>query len=954
MRKQYFLPAIAGVKKDIHGRGIPEGRCQEAENVLFEHGHVRTRWGYRPISANIPLTGPITNITEFEKIISGEKFLVVCTTRDIYFWNMNRGVFEMITTIIDIESDSVTEGANLVINTDEDIEGYEDYDSLKPYFFRTNYGGVVGPDQEVVGITQNALTVSEAFVWVPYSSYLYPSGETEMGIVMTYNGVTFGVTPFLTRAKIYSDNFNIDVDYILSNPYRRESISPVVLELDEEISGFSGTLHIDYDGAFHCYIDTLTSGDVNDVAPGDWVVFEGLTGDNSQYNGLAFGLVEEVDAGDGIITCIGGMFRYGFGAAYFLWGETYTGSFGIKRYAQSEQQMESGDFYSSVGYFSGSQDDGYAILGELRLCDTGDMDDVHDTAILYDDEEEDNVIAITNGIQDIRVWNGEGNISRLGGDMTITGTVTDDSDTITDCEGDGFSAIKPYMYLSGLGIPAGAYVKSVSINGGTITMSAAAESTHNETPVQAYSYPNKAKYIDFFGSTGAEHVIIAHTTDGTVLNRQTVEMSEAGDIRMWNTIYFDLIDSNDAVAGIKKLQNRMFVYKERSITEMYATPSGGNDNPFDVIQNKVNIGTPSGRTIVEFENYHIFFGWDNIYVFDGITVMGIGDDVMDDINRSVNRPYLNRAFAFAMRNRNLYCLFLPCGRGEDGQLVENCNRAYIYNYVEKHWTIWQLSHEMTCHGIYHLSEAPTWEDLLDPLENSTARGTIESTDNSYVEMTDITGIEINNVIECATSGVLDSDTIVTNIIGATVYLSKAPLSTATAAVFHFYKSWRNMKMRWEDLILYEDDERHILGDVDGNIYEVSDRYFEDAGTPFSALFITKDFALSGDPKQNFKLVETVIGICDEHFDEEDQAVHSFAISASLDFGRNWTAEIIVNIESEELDEHSGTNYVEQIVNWIERGRQVRFKIRNINGSYFRIESLNIGFNASGVLKTNYN
>ena len=62
----------------------------------------------------------------------------------------------------------------------------------------------------------------------------------------------------------------------------------------------------------------------------------------------------------------------------------------------------------------------------------------------------------------------------------------------------------------------------------------------------------------------------------------------------------------------------------------------------------------------------------------------------------------------------------------------------------------------------------------------------------------------------------------------------------------------------------------------------------------------------------------------------------------------------MNIESEELDEHSGTNYVEQIVNWIERGRQVRFKIRNINGSYFRIESLNIGFNASGVLKTNYN
>ncbi len=948
MRKQYFLPAIAGVKKDIHGRGIPEGKCQDAENVLFEHGHVRTRWGYRPISANIPLTGPITNITEFEKIISGEKFLVVCTTRDIYFWNMNRGVFEMITAIIDIESDSVTEGTNLVINTDEDIEGYEDYNSILPYFFRTNIDGINGPDQDIIAMAQNSITLRDPFVWVPcFSGYV---GESVAYSILLYN-TTFIDVDFIFNTRVYSENFNVDVNYFM--PLASIGMIQTLLNLHHSINNLVGTLHVDYNGEiFTCYVDNIT-GDISTLTgeyPIVLLTLQGLTGENAQYNGRPFALVQEIN--NGVITCLS-FFRYGFSAAVYLNG-SYTMSFGAIAFSVADQQMELGDFYSSNGTLNSQQGQSTYISGQYRLCDTGDIDDAHDTAILYDDEEEDNVIAITNGIQDIRVWNGEGNISRLGGDMTITGTVTNDSDTITGCEGDGFSAIKPYMYLSGLGIPSGAYVKSVSINGGTITMSAAAESTHNETPVQAYSYPNKAKYIDFFGSTGAEHVIIGHTTDGTVLNRQTVEMSEAGDIRMWNTIYFDLIDSNDAVAGIKKLQNRMFVYKERSITEMYATPSGGNDNPFDVIQNKVNIGTPSGRTIVEFENYHIFFGWDNIYVFDGITVMGIGDDVMDDINRSVNRPYLNRAFAFAMRNRNLYCLFLPCGRGEDGQLVENCNRAYIYNYVEKHWTIWQLSHEMTCHGIYHLSEAPTWEDLLDPLENSTARGTIESTDNSYVEMTDITGIEINNVIECATSGVLDSDTIVTNIIGTTVYLSKAPLSTATAAVFHFYKSWRNMKMRWEDLILYEDDERHILGDVDGNIYEVSDRYFEDAGTPFSALFITKDFALSGDPKQNFKLVETVIGICDEHFDEEDQAVHSFAISASLDFGRNWTAEIIVNIESEELDEHSGTNYVEQIVNWIERGRQVRFKIRNINGSYFRIESLNIGFNASGVLKTNYN
>ena len=944
MRKQYFLPAIAGVKKDIHGRGIPEGKCQEAKNVLFEHGHVRTRWGYRPISANIPLTGPITNITEFEKIISAEKFLVVCTTRDIYFWNMNRGLFQMISAVTEIESDTVTEGTNLVITIDDDIDGYEDYDSLLPYFFRTTIDGISGPDQEIIAMSQHAITLHDAFVWVPCSSGYF--GESVAYSILLYNTI-FIDFDFLFNAKIYSDNFDVDTNYII--PHSAGDI-PAVMNFSHSISDLQGTLRIDYDGAFSCYVDNIT-GDISTIAGVmSMLTLQGLTGDNAQYNGRPFAIVTSVDTENGIINCFP---RYGFSAAAYLNG-SYTISFGATVLSLNEQQMSSGDFYSSNGAINGRQGQSTYIVGQYRLCDTGDIDDAHDTAILYDDEEEDNVLAITNGIQDIRIWSGEGNISRLGGDMTITGTVTDESDTITDCSGDAFSSIKPYMYLSGLGIPAGAYVVSVSITGGTITMSANAESTHSGTSVQAYSYPNKAKYIDFFGSTGAEHVIIGHSTDGSVVNRQTVEMSEAGDIRMWNTIYFDLIDSNDAVVGIKKLQNRMFVYKERSITEMYATPSGGNDNPFDIVQNKVNIGTPSGRTIVELENYHIFFGWDNIYLFDGIAVSGIGDDVMDDINQSVNRPYLNRAFAFAIRNRNLYCLFLPCGRGEDSQLVENCNRAYVYNYVEKHWTIWQLSHEITCHGVYHLSETPTWEDLLQPLENSTARGTIDNTDNRYVEMTDVTGIEVNNVIECETSGVLDTDTVVSNIIGTLVYLSKPPLLTATAAVFHFYKSWRNMKMRWEDLIVYEDDERHVIGDVDGNIYEISDRYFEDAGTPFSAVFITKDFALSGDPKQNFKLVETVIGICDEHFDAEEQAVHSFAISASLDFGRNWTAEIIVNIESEELDEYSGTNYVEQIVNWVERGRQVRFRIRNVNGSFFKIESLNIGFNDSGVLKTNYN
>ena len=125
----------------------------------------------------------------------------------------------------------------------------------------------------------------------------------------------------------------------------------------------------------------------------------------------------------------------------------------------------------------------------------------------------------------------------------------------------------------------------------------------------------------------------------------------------------------------------------------------------------------------------------------------------------------------------------------------------------------------------------------------------------------------------------------------------------------------------------------LLSDKDGYIYEMREDCDDDDGTDIDAFIETKDYPLN-DMRLNVTVTELELGMTAE-------SVGSIRIKASTDYGHTWTAWQTISLIAD-------GDHADHIIHFLQEGRQVRFRIENIDGSYFELESLIIGFNDAGV------
>jgi hypothetical protein len=192
--------------------------------------------------------------------------------------------------------------------------------------------------------------------------------------------------------------------------------------------------------------------------------------------------------------------------------------------------------------------------------------------------------------------------------------------------------------------------------------------------------------------------------------------------------------------------------------------------------------------------------------------------------RDSNRAFLSKSFAISILSENLYCLFIPTGDSI------YCDACFVYNYRNKFWTIWDLSHtisgvsvgNMTAEGYTFKESSPTWAEVL----------------------------------------VDDID-------------------------------WDEWYERWMDLLIYEDNISYLLGDSDGYIYNISPDFPSDILTYDGSNYVediecmleTKDYPLN-DPKHTIRICELIIGM--GRFSSGDLRVR-----ASIDFGTNWSSWVAI-------------------------------------------------------------
>jgi hypothetical protein len=441
------------------------------------------------------------------------------------------------------------------------------------------------------------------------------------------------------------------------------------------------------------------------------------------------------------------------------------------------------------------------------------------------------------------------------------------------------------------------------------------------------NYPNRPKYVGYYGSVGYEHILFGNIYD-TGSNKtfeQTIEWTDSGGGLVFNGGYAELLDSSDPITGIVPLANRLFIYKSTSISIADINPSGGNDSPFFITQNAIEIGTPSIRTVCSTGIFHIIFTGNDIQIFDGHTAKIVSDGNSKFIIDNINREYQNRSFAFIIPEQALYCLYIPTGTSQ------YCNLCIVYNYNSGSWTYWKLKDQNgatfypLCKGKYARTYAPRWCDLM-----VRPTGNITTGSNQIASLSSTTDVLVGMKVVGAG---IPAESYITAINGTTITLTTGKNATATTTGVNLKIGWTaaQMSQRYTDLIVDERYTRLIFGDSNGYLYTYAVDFNDDNGYAINSSFMTKDFDLN-KAGYDFKLLEITHALQLKN----GYTPATVDVRASVDFGRNWSAWITVPLDG-------NTTYMEKKVNFNMVGKQCRFEVRASNPLIY--ESMNIGFNS---------
>lgn len=319
-------------------------------------------------------------------------------------------------------------------------------------------------------------------------------------------------------------------------------------------------------------------------------------------------------------------------------------------------------------------------------------------------------------------------------------------------------------------------------------------------------------------------LIFAYCYD-TVWMPQTLYWSRRGYPTHWDSSlgqgagYMDLVQGDDYITKMEVLNQRLYILKQRSIVECYAT--GMIDPALEFTEDKVKgIGCPYGRTCVNTGTMLIFKSETNIIGFNGFQPNFIGDDIIQHIKDNENPDYKHKAFSIGLRKEFLYCLFIV----KNGSTSPNF--IYVLNWMTGSWTLWQFAHNMSCAGEY-----------------------------------------LNDKV--------------------------------------------------------------VFGDINGNVYLMDFTELTDNGIIIPVNFTTKDFF---DSEYALKILQTML--------TTESNTGSLQIRCSVDYGNTWSAPITIN-------QNTITSIYEHVQNWLQRGEQVRYKINNVTGSQFAIESFTMKYKPSG-------
>jgi len=193
------------------------------------------------------------------------------------------------------------------------------------------------------------------------------------------------------------------------------------------------------------------------------------------------------------------------------------------------------------------------------------------------------------------------------------------------------------------------------------------------------------------------------------ISRQMVKWSDKGTANFTggDSGSKDFADNPDWLTAAALLGSHLALYKERGIILVSFV---GSPYVFDFHTQVDGVGTLSAKGIVNLGDEHIFIGNDNIYVFNGLSIKGIGDYIWQDFFNDVHPRGWYAIQGFFIEEDALLMWLYPSKNQTieaSGQIAIIYDKALCYNMLTGAYWFRDLP-QVTCAGYYFKSADISW------------------------------------------------------------------------------------------------------------------------------------------------------------------------------------------------------------------------------------------------------
>lgn len=251
-----------------------------------------------------------------------------------------------------------------------------------------------------------------------------------------------------------------------------------------------------------------------------------------------------------------------------------------------------------------------------------------------------------------------------------------------------------------------------------------------------------------------DYLLLLDVTISGASYKTRLQWPDTADFEDWsagNSGSHELTGTDFIMHGVRFKGDYVVIAKKKSVWLGYST----NDSDIFQFDRRVSgIGTVAPHTLCCLGDIVVFLGEDDVYSFDGIDCISIGEGIRDELVVMQNPKQIAKSFGYVVMDKNEYHLVIPSSSSD------YCDREYVWNYKLNAWSKNSLAYNLTCSAAWQKQTTKTIGDLVGTIGEQTwrmgERWNLEATPTTVFG--DLNGYvyEVDNTLRNANGNAIDA------------------------------------------------------------------------------------------------------------------------------------------------------------------------------------------------------